>query len=378
MVIEGAPVDPEQTPAPAASRAPVRSTWGRLSQAGHSLASGWRNFLSDQVSPVRLASHVALLLVAGLVLVLSRVDLPRWEVMRPVQQATETEASLATAPPALTLNQPALGGSPLQESGVLFRAPLPFTEIQDRPRLEVITYTVQVEDTVQGIAEKFGLNPSTIVWANHDLTDNPFLLEVGQDLSILPVNGVYHTVKDGDTVKSIASKYKVTAEKIVEYAPNGLADADAALTPGQKLIVPDGDATPPKPAAPQAPMAPWRASDMVWPTYGRITQFYWLPSHPAIDIGASLGSATRAADSGTVRVAGLSSVGYGNYVIIRHDDGFTTLYAHLNRIDVSPGDYVVRGQQIGTVGSTGRSTGPHLHFEISLNGRTYNPLLYLP
>lgn len=334
----------------------------------------WREFLTDQVTPVRLASHVALLLVAGLVLVLSQINLPQWDVTRVSSASSEQAAS----GPVLAFNQEPVGGSPLQESGVLLRAPVPFTEIPDRPRLGIITYTVQIEDTVLGIAEQFGLNPNSIVWSNSDLDENPFLLAVGQELIILPVDGVYHTVKDGDTVESIAKKYKVEPEKIVEYDLNGLTGINAPLNPGQKIIVPGGDNTPPQPTVRQVPSAPWRAQNMVWPAYGRLTQVYWLPAHPAIDIGAPLGSVVLAAEEGTVSAAGWSTYGYGNYIIVRHYDGFATLYAHLNRIDVSPGDYVARGQQIGTVGSTGRSTGPHLHFEVSLGGRTYNPLLYLP
>jgi murein DD-endopeptidase MepM/ murein hydrolase activator NlpD len=331
--------------------------------------------LTDQVTPVRLASHVALLLVAGLVLILSRVHLPDWEVVRlaPVQ----VEDSAASGP-ELALNQLPVGGSPLQESGVLLRAPVPFTEIPDRPREGVITYTVQIDDTVLGIGEKFNLDPNTIVWANLDDLTKPFVMAVGEVLLIPPVDGVLHTVEEGDTVDTIATKYRSSAEKIVGFPGNQLAGAETPLTPGQVLMVPDGDRLPPAPPPSQSPSAPWRTQNFVWPAFGRLTQGYWLPAHPAIDIGAPAGSTARAADSGTVITAGWSTVGYGNYVVIRHYDGFVTLYAHLNRIDVSTGEQVERGQQIGIVGSTGHSTGPHLHFEVSLNGRTYNPLIYLP
>lgn len=343
------------------------------------LLESWRAFLADQVSPVRIASHVALLVVAGLVVVLSRMDLPQWEGVRlPPAQSTE----LAEAAPQLALVQQAIGGSPLQGSGVLLRAPVPFTEIPDRPRTDIITYTVQIEDTILGIAEKYGLNPNTIVWSNQELTDNPFLLEIGQQLVILPVDGVYHRVKEGDTVEKLANTYRVPTEVIVGYAQNGLTGADQPLTAGQMIVVPGGDATPPEPPRPpavrQTASSPARGASFAWPTYGVLTQGYWLPAHPAIDLGASTGTTVRAADDGIVAQAGWSSYGYGNYVAINHYDGYQTLYAHLSRIDVSPGEAVARGEQIGAVGSTGRSTGPHLHFEVILNGRSYNPLLYLP
>ncbi len=352
----------------------VAAAWRRMRRA-------WMTFRGDKVTPVRLASHLALLLMAALVLVLSRVELPTWEVVRlapaqPVDAASPSELAFEPLP---------VGGSPLQESGVLVRAPVPFTEIPDRPREGVITYTVQLADTVLGIAEQFKLNPNTVVWANLEDLSKPFVMEVGQILLIPPIDGVLHTVKEGDTVAKVAKLYKATPEAIVGYASNGLASADDALTVGAVLIVPDGDRTPPEQlvAAPSArggggTSAPWRAAGFVWPTYGLLTQRFWLPAHPAIDIGASTGTPVVAADEGTVITAGWSSVGYGNLILLRHPDGFVTLYAHLSSIDVNYGDYVARGQRIGAVGSTGRSTGPHLHFEIQTGGRSYNPLVYLP
>ena len=343
----------------------------------------WRSFLRDQVTPVRLASHIALLLMAAVVILLSRVELPHWEIVRVAPAQPQDIAALIEP----EFDRLPVGGSPLQESGVLLRAPVPFTEIPDRPRTGVITYTVQADDTILGIAEKFNLNPTTVLWANQADPKDPFVMEVGQVMAILPIDGVVHTVKEGDTVEKIAKLYKVTADQVVAYAPNQLANADAALAPGQVLIVPDGDKTPPEEVGVPAPgprggggsgpAAPWRANGFVWPAYGPITQRYYGGVHPAIDIGARMGSPAYAADEGTVIEAGWSSVGYGNHVYIRHPDGFVTLYAHLSRIDVSYGDYVVRGQQVGAVGSTGRSTGPHLHFEVSVGGRTYNPLVYL-
>jgi len=349
--------------------------------AWRTLARAWMTFRGDTVTPVRLASHLALLAMALLVLVLSRVDLPSWEIVR----LARAQPAVVT-PPAEPVFEPlAIGGSPLQESGVLVRAPVPFTEIPDRPREGVITYTVQLDDTVLGIAEQFKLNPNTILWANLEDLTKPFVMEVGQILLIPPIDGVLHTVKEGDTVAKIAKLYKVEAEAIVGHAPNQLASVDDSLTTGAVLVVPDGDRTPPEQiaVAPSTPRgggssAPWRASGFVWPTYGLLTQRFWLPAHPAIDIGASTGTPVAAADEGTVITAGWSSVGYGNMIVIRHSDGFVTLYAHLSSINVSYGDYVARGQRIGAVGSTGRSTGPHLHFEVSTGGRTYNPLIYLP
>jgi murein DD-endopeptidase MepM/ murein hydrolase activator NlpD len=342
----------------------------------------WATFRGDQVTPVRLVSHLALLVMAVLVLALSRVELPTWEIVRIAPAQVENVA----LPQELAFEPLPVGGSPLQESGVLVRAPVPFTEIPDRPRNGVITYTVQLDDTVLGIAEQFHLNPNTIVWANLEDLNNPFVMEVGQILLIPPIDGVLHTVKEGDTVAKIAKLYKATEEAIVSYTLNKLASTDDTLTVGAVLIVPDGDRTPPEqvvtgPSAPRGgtgTSAPWRGAGFIWPSYGRLTQRFWLPAHPAIDIGAPTGTPVVAADAGTVITAGWSSVGYGNMILIRHADGFVTLYAHLSRIDVSYGDTVARGQRIGAIGSTGRSTGPHLHFEVQVGGRSYNPLVYLP
>jgi murein DD-endopeptidase MepM/ murein hydrolase activator NlpD len=372
-------IDPGRDNPPATSPEPQQTRF--LAAAWRGLLRAWTTFRGDKVTPVRLASHLALLVMAVLVLVLSRVDLPTWEIVR----MAPAQPAVGVPPDELAFEPLPAGGSPLQESGVLVRAPVPFTEIPDRPRTGVITYTVQIDDTVLGIAEQFKLNPNTILWANLEDLSNPFVMEVGHVLLIPPIDAVLHTVKDGDTVAKIAKLYKATPEAIVGYAPNGLASADDPLTVGAVLIVPDGDRTPPEQivAAPSArggtgTSAPWRAAGFVWPSYGRLTQRFWLPAHPAIDIGAPTGTPVVAADEGTVITAGWSSVGYGNMILIRHPDGYVTLYAHLNNIGVSYGDYVARGQRIGSIGSTGRSTGPHLHFEIQVGGRSYNPLVYLP
>lgn len=367
---------------PAISSETSQTRW--LASVWRGLRRAWLTFRGDTVTPVRLASHLALLVMAALVLVLSRVDLPAWEIVR----LAPAQPEAASAPAEAAFQPLPMGGSPLQESGVLVRAPVPFTEIPDRPREGVITYTVQLDDTVLGIAEQFKLNPNTILWANLEDLSKPFVMEVGQILLIPPVDGVLHTVKEGDTLAKIAKLYKVTPEVIAGYASNQLASVDNALTTGAVLVVPDGDRTPPEqvavsPAAPSGgggsgTSAPWRSVGFIWPTYGLLTQRFWLPAHPAIDIGASTGTPVAAADEGTVISAGWSPVGYGNMIMIRHSDGFATLYAHLSRIDVSYGDYVARGQRIGAVGNTGRSTGPHLHFEVQTSGRSYNPLIYLP
>jgi murein DD-endopeptidase MepM/ murein hydrolase activator NlpD len=251
-------------------------------------------------------------------------------------------------------------------------------------RGEIIDYVVQAGDTVSAIAEKFGISADTIRWQNNLASKDS--IKEGQTLQILPITGVSHTVKKGDTVYSIAKKYDVDPQVIVNYPFNAFTnDETFELAIGQVIIVPDGV----KPAEVLwTPIARVKqitpdagtvvaSGIFVWPVGGTITQrFTWY--HPAIDIANKAMPDVLAADSGTIIVAGWpDNSGYGNRVIIDHGNGYRTLYAHLSRIYVVPGQTVVRGNAIGKMGSTGRSTGPHLHFEVIKNGTHLDPLLVL-
>ncbi len=257
----------------------------------------------------------------------------------------------------------------------------PRTVIPKRPRRGVITYTVQPGDTVQSIASAFDLQPTTLMWSNEDLRDVPDLLRIGQQLAILPVDGVYHTVEEGDTLESIAEKYKVDVEAITSLSYNNLHPPLYRIQPGMKLIIPGGT----KPYVPKrvthytgpVPEGVNGTGAFQWPVLGVITQGYWW-GHRAIDIGAPVGSAVLASDSGFVSFVGWTNKGYGYLIIIDHANGYKTYYAHLSQMYVTLGQKVERGQVIGAVGSTGNSTGPHLHFEIRYNGVLQNPLAWLP
>jgi murein DD-endopeptidase MepM/ murein hydrolase activator NlpD len=261
------------------------------------------------------------------------------------------------------------------------RSAVPHTTIPDRPRLEIITYTVQPGDTVFGIAEQFHISPETIMWSNGDLEQHPDDLYIGQMLTILPVSGVYYKVAAGDTVESIAKKFSAKSDDIVKYELNRLKEGQEPVA-GQMLIVPGGE----KPYVPRyvshytgpIPAGSARGTGSFgWPVSGYITQRYWS-QHRALDIGAPAGTPVYASDSGYVVFAGWDNSGYGNLIVIDHGNGFITYYAHLIRIAVRVGDSVGKGQQIGAVGSTGHSTGPHLHFEIQYRGVQRNPATYLP
>lgn len=261
----------------------------------------------------------------------------------------------------------------------LTRGVAPLTIIPERGRLGVIIYVVQRGDNVSKIAESFGLDPETILWSNPELETWPDYIVVGQELFILPVNGAYHKVKAGDTLDSIAERYSVDVQVIIECEYNELEEP-YQLQPGQRLVVPGGtrplvpkyvQATAPAPAD-----APRGSGNFMWPASGYLTQGYWL-GHQAVDIGAPTGTPIYAADTGYVSGTGWMG-GYGNYIIVNHGNGFETLYAHLSRIRVIAGQGVQRGDVIGLMGSTGRSTGPHLHFEIRQGGVKRNPLGFLP
>jgi len=349
---------------------------------------------SDDLLMSRTAAHLALILVAVLAVALSGPIPPA--TPRPALQRLGLRGDGAAAPASSQSQEPAnlSGPSSLEapfalpapslndQSQVLIRAAVPHTIIPERPRDEIIRYTVQSGDTIFGIAAQFGLAPETIMWANGRLEDNPDLLRVGQELIILPVDGVYHQVGADDTLESIATAYKVDPAAIINYPLNQLDPDNPQITVGQWLIVPGGT----KPYVPRTVVAysgpiPEDASKGTgvfgWPTAGQITQGYW-DRHRAIDIGTWKGAPVLAADSGYVVAAGWDDSGYGRMVVIDHGNGFQTLYAHLQVYYVETGDSVAKGQQIGEVGSTGNSTGPHLHFEIRQNGVQRNPFGFLP
>lgn len=253
------------------------------------------------------------------------------------------------------------------------------TQISSKVRDSIIDYKVQEGDTVASIATKFGISSATIRWQNNFTGDK---IKIGQNLKILPVTGIAHTVSKGDTVYSIAKKYDANTQAIIDFPFNTFTDDETfELAIGQTVIVPDGV----MPAATVAPrtrqMTPnagtvTASGQFVWPSYGTITQrFSWY--HPGLDIANSTGTSNVAADSGSVIYAGWDGTGYGNMVLIDHGNGYRTRYGHLSQISVISGQTVGRGQLIGKMGSTGRSTGPHTHFEIYLNGVRVNPLNYL-
>ncbi len=257
------------------------------------------------------------------------------------------------------------------------------TSVSDKPRAEIIEYTVGKGDTISGIAQKYGVSVDTVRWANEIGAETA--LKPGQTIKISPVTGVVHKVKKGDTVYSVAKYYGVDPQAVVDYPFNTFTnDETFELAVGQILIVPDGELPKPQAAprqylAQQTPNAGTVAASgvFIWPTSGAISQsFRWY--HRAIDIANKTGTPILAADAGKIIVAGWpDNIGYGNRVMIDHGNGYITLYGHMSKVLVEIGQTVKRGDTIGLMGSTGRSTGPHCHFEIRAAGKTQDPLAYL-
>jgi len=254
------------------------------------------------------------------------------------------------------------------------------TEISDKLRDKIMIYQVQEGDTVSSIAKKFDVSEDTIRWQNN--LKAKAVIKVGAALEILPITGVSHKVQKGDTVYSLAKEYNTSAQAIVDFPFNTFTnDETFALAIGQTITVPDGikkDVTVTQPTY-YARLTPDAGSvtamgSFVWPAQGSITQRYtWY--HRGIDIANSGAPDILTADSGKVIIAGWpDNSGYGNRVVVDHGNGYVTLYAHLAKIYVVAGQTVARGSSLGKMGSTGRSTGTHLHFEIIKTGSKLNPL----
>lgn len=259
------------------------------------------------------------------------------------------------------------------------------TENSRKPRDKVIVYEVERGDTIETIAKKFDISTDTIKWEN-DLEDGD-VLSIGQELRILPVTGIAYKVRQGDTIYSIAKRYGIGEQGIVDFPFNTFANPETfSLVTGQILIVPGGV----EPAsqsqyssqqtyAVSGSLPVGSSNGWFFPVEGGITQYAsWY--HMAIDVAGPIGTPVYAARSGVISSAAVGgwNDGYGNNVWIDSGDGIATHYAHLNGVNVSAGQRVVGGQTvIGWRGNTGRSTGSHTHFEVTVNGALVNPLGYV-
>jgi len=284
----------------------------------------------------------------------------------------------------LVVNKPVSADYLKSETDIIPKKEVALTSLsEERKRDQPVAYTIQQGDTLYSIGNQFKVSIDAIKYTN-GLSDSA-VLSVGKEIIIPPASGLIHKVESGDTLNSIANEYDVPAQAIADF--NYILDT-GKLTVGTELVIPGGKIPVVVPVfVYSAPVASQgnsgRASPnkgfCTWPTtVWTITQYYsWY--HNGVDIAAGRQSAMPpilACESGTVTRSGWDPFGLGLHVIIDHGDGYQSVYGHMSRLDVSYGESVDRGEQIGVMGSTGNSTGPHTHFMFKYNGVAQNPLDY--
>jgi murein DD-endopeptidase MepM/ murein hydrolase activator NlpD len=287
--------------------------------------------------------------------------------------------------------------NPAGAHGGVTRLASVYTTIPSRPRAGITYYEVEPGDSVMGIAIEYKIKPETLLWANYDLLqDNPNMLSVGQNLKIPAVDGVLYQWKGSDSIENIARKFKAKPDDILTWPSNNLDLLNPTIATGALVMVPYGSRELISWVVPTI----WRANSGAnktineacdtsggsyygtgtfgWPADNhRLSGNDFWSGHLGIDIAAATGAPVYATDSGVVVYASSISGGYGLMVMIDHGNGFHSLYAHLSQINIRCGQNAGKGQVIGYAGSTGNSTGPHLHFEIRYNGAFVNPWDYM-
>ncbi len=315
-------------------------------------------------------AHAGFLNVVSAFLTASKAD-----SSQDVSKSNSQKMQLLEAP--LSFN-PAIGGGEVTivDSSALESIGSTDTDIYISPD-QISLYVVRKGDTLSQIAQMFGVSTNTIVWGN-DLSGSP--ISVGQTLVILPISGVQHTVKTGDTIESIAKKYGGDADEIKSFNDIKIG---TKLLAGDVIVVPDGEmASVPLRAnttsknllstsygAPKNPLAMRSVSEgyFIRPFVGgTVNKSRGVHGYNGVDATMPSGTPVVASAPGTIIISknGGWNGGYGNYIVISHNNGTQTLYAHLSSAIVPAGSQVVQGKVIGRSGSTGNSTGPHLHFEI--------------
>lgn len=367
--------------AESAGESRVLFLWQRLSQLE----------LAD--SSLRMGTHLLSIALVLLVVWVMREFYLRAQVVEPPLEAAFAASVPTPAATTIPVRLPAFGGpQTIYLAGIPRLASL-HTDIPTRPRTEVITYEVQPGDNLFGIADLFGLKPETILWGNYAvLSDNPHALSPGQVLNILPVNGTFHKWSAGEGLNGVAQGYSVTPEDIIDWPgnhldPDTLGDwSNPNIEPGSWLVVPGGrrdfvtwsapriSRTNPGVAKHIGPGAcgtvvdgPVGIGAFIWPSVNKYLSGYkYSPAtnHYGIDIAGRLGDAMWASDNGVVVYSGWNNFGYGYMVVVDHGNGWQTLYAHMSAISVVCGQGVFQGTPIGAIGSTGKSSGPHIHYEM--------------
>jgi murein DD-endopeptidase MepM/ murein hydrolase activator NlpD len=340
----------------------------------------------------------AVVLAAGLWISPPPALAGRTQDVQPTRTPRPTLTPAAGEEPAVSVALPAMPGT--AEAGPIPRYANPLTIIPSRPRTETVLYVVEQGDAIFSIADFFNIEPETVLWANYDLlNDNPDFLEIGMELNIPPVDGVYYQWQEGDTLEGVAAEFEAEIDAILNFSGNQFDLADPEVAPGEWVMLPDGhrefrqwliptinrgnagvnSAALGPGACSGSYTGPFGSGAFIWPSSNHTLSGndYWS-GHLAIDIGAVGGDPIFSSDAGVVVFTGWANGGYGYTVVVDHGNGYQTLYAHLSGVSRPCGAGVGAGTVIGTAGSTGNSTGTHLHFEVRLNGGFINPWFVLP
>ncbi len=303
----------------------------------------------------------------------------------PLSLRTEHRAANAQEPARVAtmgadVEQPARA-STVSRGGTITPTTDPATRVADDVR-QIVHYKLGGADTLQTLANFFHVSAEAIAFSN-GITDPTLKNQEGREIMIPPGEGALYTVGDADTVESVATKFKVDPKAIMDYnrlyfEPEHFAPKQLVFVPGAQLptlvyaTVEEDEPT--VIARPPAVNNPRPNGRLAWPVGGIITQYFWA-FHSGVDMAAPYGTGIGASEAGTVVYAGWVAVG-GLSVRIKHDGGLESGYYHMGAVYVAPGQKVERGQIVGTVGMTGVTTGPHVHWEIKLNGAFVNPLAY--
>jgi murein DD-endopeptidase MepM/ murein hydrolase activator NlpD len=317
----------------------------------------------------------------------------------PEKQAVEISSAPTLAANSLNAELPPL--IPEKEIESVKRSANPITVITSQQRKDIVSYLVETKDSLFGIAGKFKIKPETILWANYDvLNDEPDMLSPGQELNIPPVDGVLHTWEEGDTLESVADTFEVEIEEILLWSPNRLDLTNPVVEVGTEIMIPGGEREfrqwlmPTIPRGAAGVLTSVLGGGVCDTSQGGAfgTGAFMCPNgdcrffggndysaaHLAVDFAVGVGDPIYAADSGLVVFSGWSGGGYGNTIVIDHGNGYQTLYAHNSSVVARCGQSVNKGNIVAYGGSTGNSTGAHLHFEVRFNGGFVNPWYVLP
>ncbi len=255
------------------------------------------------------------------------------------------------------------------------RSPTTVAAEESRP---IVIRTIGKDDTLSTMANYYAISLESIAYAN-GITDEGQSLAIGHELVIPPAEGAVYTVKDGDTPEDVAARFKVDVAAIMSYnrvyfEPEHFAVGQMIFVPGAVLPALKRTEAPKSIAMPASAALPARTGRLGWPVNGIITQYFWW-GHTGVDIAAPYGTGIGASDDGIVVATGPVAVG-GLRVCVQHAGGLQTCYYHTSAVYVSPGQTVARGQLIAAIGLTGVTTGPHVHWELKVNGVPQDPLAY--